>query len=62
MHPCNFDATLTASLKILVLNFLSHHQAQDKNVLISYVYKYYKFRNEASAWRHIVGITQISVS
>ena len=31
MHPCNFDTTLIASPKILVLNFfLPHHQAQDK--------------------------------
>ena len=62
MHPCNFDATLTASPKILVSNFFPHHQTQDKNVLISYVCMHYKCRNKASAWRHILGITQIPVS
>ena len=61
MYPCNFNATLTASPKCWCQIF-SHHQAQDENVLISYVYTHCKFRNEASAWRHIVGITQISVS
>ena len=63
MHPCNFDNTLMASPKILVSNFfLPHHQVQDKNVLISHICMHYKCRNEASAWRHILGITLILVS
>ena len=53
MHPCNFDATLTASPKILVSNFsFPTIKPKTKNVLISYVCMHYKCRNKASAWRH----------
>ena len=62
MHPCNFDTSLTACLKNFSLELsLFHHQVQDKNVLISYVCTHYKCRNETSAWRHNLGITQILV-
>ena len=41
----------------------SHHQTHHKNALISGIYTHLiNLRNETSAWRHIVGITQISVS
>ena len=45
------------------LESFSHQQTHDKNVLISGIYTHLRLlRNETSAWRHIAGITQISVS
>ena len=53
---------LMAHPKILVSNLFCHHQTHDKNVLISGIYTHIRhLRNETSAWRHIVGITQILV-
>ena len=63
MHPCNADACINDTSQILVSNLFSRNQTHDKNVLISGVYTHLRnLRNETSAWRHIVGITQISVS
>ena len=41
---------------------LLYQQVQDENVLISYICTHYKCRNETSAWRHALGITQIAVN
>ena len=63
MHPCHFDACINGTSQNFGLKSFSHHQTHNKNVLISDVYTHLrKLRNETSAWRHIVGITQISVS
>ena len=63
MYPCNFSACINSTSQILVFNLFPYNQTHDENVLISDVYtQLRKLRNETSAWRHIAGITQISVS
>ena len=63
MHPCNSNACINSTSQILVSNIIPTIKPMTKNVLISGIYTHLRnLRNETSAWRHIVGITQILVS
>ena len=63
MHPCNSNVCINGTSQNFGLKSFSHHHTHDKNILISGVYTHLRsLRNETSAWRHIAGITQISIS